>query len=127
MRSFVIPVNFTDSGKLMGAFHIRNVIEALVVTIPIVLVVMNLLPFRFTTNLMVTIVICVPISGFTLIGVNDDSLTQFLRVWLRFRKNKRTLTYKGIIYKRRNTFEYIKKLAARLTKNAAQFITAHRW
>lgn len=95
MRSFIIPVNFTDAGKLMGAFHIRNAIEAVAMSIPITLLLMRFLPFDFTTRLMITILVCVPIAGFALIGVNDDSLTQFLMSWLSYRKHRRIIIYKG--------------------------------
>lgn len=97
MRSFIIPVNFTDAGKLMGAFHIRNAIEAFVLTIPPTLLMLRFLPFSFTTKLMLSITLCVPIAGFALIGVNDDSLSQFLITWLRFRKKRRVITYRGSI------------------------------
>lgn len=32
-----IPANYTDAGKIMGTFPIRNALEALVCVVPIVL------------------------------------------------------------------------------------------
>lgn len=37
-----IPANYTDAGKIMGTFPIRNALEALVCVVPFVLLVMML-------------------------------------------------------------------------------------
>ena len=36
MTEFFIPTNFEDSGKLMGVFNIRNVVEAGVLSLPFI-------------------------------------------------------------------------------------------
>jgi hypothetical protein len=40
-------------------------------------------------------IIVLPAGGFTLLGVNDGSMTVFLRIWRQWRKNRGVLTYKG--------------------------------
>ena len=47
-NEYIIPANYTDAGKLLGAFEIRNVIEALILCLPIGLALLKLSPFGLT-------------------------------------------------------------------------------
>ena len=94
-----IPANYTDAGKLLGMFEIRNAVEALVVAGPLFYGCFKVLPFSLTANLIITMILVIPAGGFALIGVNDGSLTVFLRIWRHWRKNRGVLTYKGEINK----------------------------
>ena len=40
--NYIIPVNFTDAGKLLGTFPVRNSIEALCLLVPVALICLNL-------------------------------------------------------------------------------------
>lgn len=73
-----IPTNFTDAGRVMGLFELRNLVEAVVLTIPVLYLCIVFLPFALSTKIMVTLVTVVPVGGFGLIGVNDDSMTRWL-------------------------------------------------
>lgn len=88
-ESYHLPANFTDAGKLMGMFPIRNAIEALVISAPIIYLCLAFLPLELTTRIIITMVAVVPLGGFALIGVNDDCLTRFLASWLKWRTNRR--------------------------------------
>ena len=90
-----IPANFTDAGKILGLFDIRNMVEALILTIPIAFLFFTFLPFGLTAKIITGAVFIVPIAGFSLIGVQDYSLTVFLRIYLKWRKLRRIVTYKG--------------------------------
>lgn len=94
-QTVFIPTNFTDAGRLLGMFEIRNVIECAVLGIPTLLLLMAVSPF----GLMGTIILCsavlIPIGGFALGGIQDYSLMTFIRLHRRFKKNKRILTYRG--------------------------------
>ena len=46
--SIFIPTNYTDAGKLFGMFEIRNVIECVILCIPLVLLTILLSPFGIT-------------------------------------------------------------------------------
>ncbi|MCL1835666.1 MAG: PrgI family protein [Oscillospiraceae bacterium] len=94
-ETYYIPANFTDAGRVFGLFEIRNVIEALLLGAPVLLLCFNLLPFKLTTKIIVTLVIFIPIAGFALIGVSDDSLSRWLKAWAGWRKKRRVLTYRG--------------------------------
>lgn len=90
-----IPNNFTEAGKILGMFEIRNVAEALILCVPLVLLTMFLSPFGLTGTLITATVIVVAVGGFALIGIQDYSLITFFRLHRRWRKSRRILTYRG--------------------------------
>lgn len=94
-QSYYIPANFTDAGKLFGMFAIRNAVEAAILAVPLCLAGFLLLPFEISVRAAITMVVAVPIGGFALIGVDDDSLTTFLTIWWRWRSGRGILTYRG--------------------------------
>ena len=51
-----IPTNFTDAGRVMGLFELRNLVEAVVLTIPVLYLCIAFLPFSLSTKIMVTLV-----------------------------------------------------------------------
>ena len=99
-ESYWIPVNFTDAGRAFGLFETRNLIEALLLTLPVLYLCVRLLPFALTTKLVVTLTIIVPVGGFALIGISDDSLTRWLAGWLRWRRQRRVMYYRGEAYRK---------------------------
>lgn len=90
-----IPTNYTDAGKLLGLFEIRNVIECLILCVSLALLTVWLSPFGLTGTIILVTVPVIAVGGFALIGVQDLSLFTFLRIYTRYRKNKRILTYRG--------------------------------
>ena len=88
-----IPTNFTDAGRVMGLFELRNLVEAVVLTIPVLYLCIAFLPFALSTKIMVTLVTVVPVGGFGLIGVNDDSMTRWLEDWWRWRRRRRIILF----------------------------------
>lgn len=90
-----IPANYTDAGRLFGLFEIRNTIEAVLLTLPVLFICIVALPFAFTAKIITTLILVVPTGGFALIGVNDDSLSRFVWAWWRWRRRRRVLTYRG--------------------------------
>lgn len=97
MDPYHIPVNYTEAGRLLGLFEIRNSIEAGLVALPILFLVFSLLPFGLTAKCIVAITLVVPSGGFALIGIQDDCLSRFLSGYLRWRKGRRIIQYpKGV-------------------------------
>lgn len=93
-----IPANYTDAGKVLGFFELRNVIEAAVLAVPTVLgcvALAQLTPFSLTVKLVLSLCLLVPVCGFALIGIRDDSLSGFLLTYLRWRRGRRILIHKG--------------------------------
>ena len=94
-----IPTNFTDAGLIMGLFELRNLVEAVVLTIPALYLCIAFLPFTLTIKIIVTLTIIVPIGGFGLIGINDDSMTRWLGSWWMWRQGRRIILYRGEVRK----------------------------
>ena len=94
-ETYYIPANFTDAGRVMGIFELRNLAEAVVLTLPVLYLCLVLLPFGLTTKITVTLIIVVPLGGFGLMGISGDSLTRWAGNWWRWRKNRRLMTYRG--------------------------------
>ena len=91
-ETYYIPANYTDAGKLFGLFEIRNAIEAVLVGLP---VLAFCLPLELTWKIIVSLFLLVPVVGFALIGLKDDSLTRYLRTWWTWRQKRRVMTYRG--------------------------------
>lgn len=99
MNEYYIPANFEDSGKLMGVFGIRNVIEAGIVSLPFIYLVFMFVPLGLTWKTILSAVFVIPIGGFALTGINDDPLSVFVKniwIWLIRRK---ILEYRGEVKK----------------------------
>lgn len=92
---YYIPTNFTDAGRVFGLFATRNLIEAVLLTIPVLYLCIVLLPLSLTPKIIVTLAIVVPLGGFGLIGISDDSLTRWMGSWWRWRKRRRLIFYRG--------------------------------
>ena len=90
-----IPTNFTDAGKILGMFEIRNTVEALILIIPVILIFFVALPLSLTAKIISGAVVIVPVAGFALIGIRDYSLITFIKIYFQWRKARRILTYRG--------------------------------
>ena len=47
-NEYIIPANYTDAGKLLGAFEIRRAAEAILLCVPLALILLKLSPFGLT-------------------------------------------------------------------------------
>ena len=94
-----IPTNFTDAGRVMGLFELRNLVETVIMTLPVLYLCLAFLPFELTTKISVTLIIVVPLGGFGLIGINDDSMTRWLGSWLKWRRGRRIILFRGEVRK----------------------------
>ena len=95
MDTIYIPSNYTDAGKLLGAFALRQVAECAAICLPLAAMVFLLCPLGLTGKIIVCAVLVVPAGGFALLGVQDNSLLTFVRLYRRWRKNRRILIYRG--------------------------------
>lgn len=93
--TYHIPTNYTDAGRLFGLFEIRNAIEAVLLTVPVLFFCLYFLPLALTPKIIATLTVVVPLGGFGLIGISDDSLSRWLSCWWRWRKGRRLLTFRG--------------------------------
>ena len=72
-----IPTNFTDAGRVMGLFELLDL----------------------TPKIIVTLTIIVPLGGFGLIGISDDSMTRWLGSWWKWRRSRRIILFRGEVRK----------------------------
>ena len=96
LNDFLIPANFEDSGKIMGLFSTRNVVEAVILVLPFAFCIFKLVPLSLTWKIILSSVV-IPIGGFALMGIRDDPLSIFVRTWFEWRKNRKILEYRGEI------------------------------
>lgn len=90
-----IPTNFTDVGRVLGLFEIRNLVETVLMTLPVLYLCVVLLPLSLTPKIVVTLVIVVPLGDFGLIGISDDSLTRWFGCWWHWRRARRRIYFRG--------------------------------
>ena len=95
MESVHIPTNFTDAGKILGMFPIRNTVEAVALGIPTLMLLLSILPFGLVWNLVGCLIVIVPLCGFAMMGIRDYSLLTFVRVYWNWRRNRKILIYGG--------------------------------
>lgn len=95
MNDYYIPANFEDSGKIMGIFGIRNVVEAGILSLPFVFFTFRLVPVSLTWKIIVSSIFAIPIGGFSIMGINDDPLSIFVKTWWKWFKNRRIIEYRG--------------------------------
>lgn len=85
--TYIIPHNFTGMGKLMN-HGIRNWIEAAIVALLAANVIMKV-PFTMYAKIVVFTLVVGGLFIFFLIGIKDESVTQFLWGCIMFRRKRR--------------------------------------
>lgn len=91
---YYIPNNFTDSGKILGMFFLRNLAEALIIALPLLYFSLKYIPLPLTWRILISITLTVPTSGFALLGIDDVPLSSYIRIWLCWRMNRTIRTQK---------------------------------
>ncbi len=96
--TYFIPANFTDAGRVFGMFELRNCLEAVILAAPtlgICMLIARHLAVSLTIKLVISLCLLVPVCGFALIGIRDDSLSRYLSVFFRWRWHRRIILNKG--------------------------------
>ena len=100
--TYFIPANFTDAGRVFGMFELRNCMEAVILAAPtfgICMLIAHQLVVSLTIKLIISLCLLVPVCGFALIGIRDDSLSRFLSTYFRWRGHRRIILNRGGIIK----------------------------
>ena len=96
---YVIPANYTDSGKLFGGMvETRNAVEAGALVILVGYPELMWIPMSVTIRIVVMTVTLIPLAVFGFMGIDGDSLLQYLGHMLSFWRNKRKLHFRRIGY-----------------------------
>ena len=96
---YVIPANYTDSGKLFGGMvETRNAVEAGALVLLVGYPELMWIPMSATIRIVVMTVTLIPLAVFAFMGIDGDSLLQYLGHMLSFWRNKRKLHFRRIGY-----------------------------
>lgn len=84
MDVYYIPPNFLTSGRLFGGMiRVRNAIEACVLVLLTGIPILQL-PFSLTTRIVILCLITLPLGVFGVVGIDGDSLSEFVFNWCRW-------------------------------------------
>ncbi len=91
---YIIPANYTDSGKWLGGLlTLRNTIETIVLLVGLGYIEVALIPMSQTVRIIVMVLTMLPLGLITMMGIDGDSLFQYLGHMLRFWRRKRKLHF----------------------------------
>lgn len=90
--TYIIPPNFIESGTLFGGMiKVRNAVESGILACAIGIPVFVCLPLGLTTKIVILCLTALPAALVALIGIDGESLSSFLLIWLRYRRNRRVI------------------------------------
>ena len=91
MDVYYIPPNFLTSGRLFGGMiRVHNAIEACVLVLLTGIPILQL-PFSLTTRIVILCLITLPLGVFGVVGIDGDSLSEFVFNWCRWLIRRRIL------------------------------------
>ena len=90
---YIIPTNYTESGKLLGGLiALRNAVETIILLTGIGYIE-TIIPMTQTVRIVVMVLTMLPIGLIALMGIDDDSMFEYLGLVFRFFKRKRKLHF----------------------------------
>ena len=96
---FAIPANYTDSGKIFGGMlELRNALEAGFLLILAGYPELMWLPVTGTIKIVVMTVTLLPLGVLAVMGIDGDSLFQYLGHVLKFTGSRRKIHMKRVGY-----------------------------
>lgn len=94
---YAIPANYTDSGKLLGGMvETRNAVEAVVLVALAGCAELAWIPMPSTIRIVVMTVTLIPLAVAAFMGIDGDSLLQYLGHILSFWRRRRVLHFRRI-------------------------------
>ena len=91
---YAIPSNYTDSGKLFGGMvETRNTVEAVFLVILVGYPELMWIPMSTTIRIVVMTVTLLPLAVVAVMGIDGDSLLQYLGHIIAFWANRRKLHF----------------------------------
>ena len=97
---YAIPANYTDSGKLLGGMvETHNAVEAVFLIGLVGYPELMWLPVSATIKIVIMTVTLLPLGVVAVMGIDGDSLLQYLGHMIAFWRNKRKLHFRRIGYK----------------------------
>lgn len=97
---YAIPANYTDSGKLLGGMlETRNAIETLFLVALVGYPELFWIPMPGTIRIVVMTVTIIPLAVISMMGIDGDSLFQYVGHMFRYWINRRKLHFRRVGYK----------------------------
>ena len=97
---YAIQANYTDSGKLLGGMvETRNAIEAVFLIGLVGYPELMWIPVTATIKIVIMTVTLLPLGVVAVMGIDGDSLLQYLGHMIAFWANRRKLHFRRIGYK----------------------------
>jgi hypothetical protein len=88
---YYIPPNFLTTGRLFGGMlRIRNAIEAGILVLGTGIPIFKL-PLSLTARIIILCLITLPLGIFAIVGLDGDSLSEFVINWFKWLFNRRIL------------------------------------
>lgn len=97
---YAIPANYTDSGKILGGMlEPRNAIETVILLAIVGYPELMVIPMPGTIRIVVMTVTLLPLGVLSMMGIDGDSLFQYLCHMIRYLVNKRKLHFRRVGYR----------------------------
>lgn len=97
---YSIPANYTDSGKILGGMlEPRNAVEAVILLVIVGYPELMWIPMPSAIRIVVMTITLIPLAVVAMMGIDGDSLFQYLGHIIRYFINRRKLTFRRVGYK----------------------------
>ena len=97
---YAIPANYTDSGKILGGMlETRNAVETVLLLIILGYPELMVVPMSGTVRIVVMTVTLLPLAVLSMMGIDGDSLFQYIGHMFRYFANRRRLHYRRVGYR----------------------------
>lgn len=97
---YAIPANYTDSGKIMGGMlEVRNAVETGFLVALVGYPELMLIPMPIIIRIVVMTLTLLPLGVLSMMGIDGDSLFQYVSHMLRYAANRRKLHFRRVGYK----------------------------
>lgn len=97
---YAIPANYTDSGKLLGGMlETRNAVEALILVVLLGYPELFWIPVSTSIRIVIMTVTLIPLAVVSMMGIDGDSLFQYIGHMIQYLLCKRKLHMRRVGYK----------------------------
>ena len=94
-KYYVIPANYTDSGKWLGGLlSFRNAVETVVLLAGLGYIEGALIPMSGMVRIIVMVLTMLPLGLITMMGIDGDSLFEYVGHIFKFLRRRRKLHFK---------------------------------
>ena len=97
---YAIPANYTDSGKLLGGMlETRNAVETLILVVLLGYPELFWIPVSTSIRIVIMTVTLIPLAVVSMMGIDGDSLFQYIGHMIQYLFSKRKLHMRRVGYK----------------------------